>query len=318
MNMSMNTIRRNSGGKLTSSLLLQSSPSHHSKVYKLKVPMSYSLFPLWFTKFLYYTCLPLSLCVNCFQRTVSTISYSNNSSTSSNLEDNERCSVNRGITCTNTWFQPFWNERYLIAIGSYLYKFQPNSTTTTPINITSASTNTTSTNTTHTNPNTDKMTIKGSPLPLDQLSMSLTSQTQFGIIDHHHHHHHRTTTLPSHPQCNGYFYITYNCKTNYYATSTREDAITWINTLNQLKQETITRQMGHAKYKGYEDKYVYLDMLALRLSEKKHRIKERLRRGSRSDMMEMVNVMDLHGDHSAFSNDDGGMTTTSMGMGYYS
>mmetsp|Transcript_19124 Transcript_19124/g.23534 ORF Transcript_19124/g.23534 Transcript_19124/m.23534 type:complete len:236 (+) Transcript_19124:95-802(+) len=179
--MSMNTIRRNSGGKLTSSLLLQSSPSHHSKVYKLKVPMSYSLFPLWFTKFLYYTCLPLSLCVNCFQRTVS-----------SNLEDNERCSrINNRITCTNTWFQPFWNERYLIAIGSYLYKFQPNSTTTTPINITSASTNTTSINTTHTIQNTaDKMTIKGSPLPLDQLSMSLTSQTQFGIIDHHHHHHH--------------------------------------------------------------------------------------------------------------------------------
>lgn len=74
---------------LTSSVLLRSNPIHHSKIYKLKIPLVYTIVPTVVLNVIHICLFPiLKLC--------------------------------------NIQIKPFWVERYFIVIGNYLYKFQPN------------------------------------------------------------------------------------------------------------------------------------------------------------------------------------------------
>lgn len=74
--------------KINASTLMKAKPTHHQKVYKLKVPAIYTFTPAPLLTCLQYTCFPLLL-------------------------------------LCNIKLKPHWVERYIIVVGNYLYKFQP-------------------------------------------------------------------------------------------------------------------------------------------------------------------------------------------------
>eukprot|EP00551_Chaetoceros_affinis_P011445 CAMPEP_0203681234 /NCGR_PEP_ID=MMETSP0090-20130426/42231_1 /ASSEMBLY_ACC=CAM_ASM_001088 /TAXON_ID=426623 /ORGANISM="Chaetoceros affinis, Strain CCMP159" /LENGTH=254 /DNA_ID=CAMNT_0050549659 /DNA_START=106 /DNA_END=870 /DNA_ORIENTATION=+ len=75
--------------ELTSSTLLKSNPTYHSKVYKLKVPFIYRVTPAFLLSTIHFCLYPL-------------------------------------LKLCNIKLKPYWVERYCILIGNYMYKFKPN------------------------------------------------------------------------------------------------------------------------------------------------------------------------------------------------
>lgn len=218
---------------IKSSTLLKSNPTHHQKVYKLKIPTIYKIAPPFVISILQVLCFPLALL---------------------------------GMTLR---FKPYWVERYFILLGDYLYKFKPKNSN---------------------NGNTDaaagnnKMIIKGSPIPLNAMTVSSLTQLSPYVVGHDGNDHHFFDTvdvvIPTHPQCNGYFSITSSyssSKTNYYATQTQSDSHTWINILHHAKQESITAQMGHSRKPTSKD-VEYCNRLGKNMVERNARVKELLRK----------------------------------------
>ena len=114
--------------------------------------------------------------------------------------------------CPKSW-SPQWKQRYLIALGSYLYKFK----------------------------NDNGSSPKGSPLPIETSEVRMISRDdvaadEFNIV---------TDCLP--PDCNAVFEVTSVGKTQYFAVQSREEAMIWVNSLRQMRQDTITWKMGHSK-----------------------------------------------------------------------
>uniref|UniRef100_A0A7S2XRG6 PH domain-containing protein n=1 Tax=Attheya septentrionalis TaxID=420275 RepID=A0A7S2XRG6_9STRA len=138
---------------------------------------------------------------------------------------------------------PQWKERELIVIGNYLYRFTNKSSSIpkgAPLPLTSV--------------NAQLISIEGDEHGIDGLSISLSN-------------------LP--PGCEGIFSITCSTRKQYFAVSTREEALTWVNSLDENKQETITRLMGHSKV-PYPKSWEYFDRLGADLSKSKDRIKIKL------------------------------------------
>jgi hypothetical protein len=62
----------------------------------------------------------------------------------------------------------------------------------------------------------------------------------------------------------------------------------WVRSLQEARQETITRNMGHASTMPYPRSWQYFDSLGKGLAKSKERIKQRLE-DSRMREMEMTN-----------------------------
>jgi hypothetical protein len=83
--------------------------------------------------------------------------------------------------------------------------------------------------------------------------------------------------------CEAIIELTSVGKTQYFALSDKEEAQTWVNTLKQMRQDNITRHMGHSKV-PYPREWVALDSAAKRLRDRKGRIKEKLESIERKEM----------------------------------
>lgn len=163
------------------------------------------------------------------------------------------------------YLAPQWKKRYLVLLGSYLYKFVDN--------------------TSHTDP-------KGSPIPVDsidahlvELKQETVSPVQGLFID--------TKSMPE--NCQAVLCVATFQKVQYFAVADREQATTWLNALSQAKQEAIQRTMGHAPVDSYPSHWSYYDRLGEGLCKQKERIRRRLHEASMREM-EMIQV----GDASSF------------------
>lgn len=143
--------------------------------------------------------------------------------------------------CVKSW-SPQWKRRYLIAIGEYVYRFQDE----------------------------DSLTPKGSPLPVATTDARVISNDElasgdFGVI---------FDLLPE--GCNAMFELSSIGKTQYFAVESREEAMMWVNSLRQMRQDSITRNMGHSKDIPYPQAWKAFDASAKRLRDQKTRIKRKL------------------------------------------
>lgn len=115
--------------------------------------------------------------------------------------------------------------------------------------------------------------IKGAPIPVDTMEARLYNleelEHEFGF------------GLPS--SCEAVIELNSAGKTQYFALSDMEEAQTWVNTLKQMRQDCITRKMGHSKV-PYPKEWVALDSAAKRLRDKKSRIQAKLASMEKKEM----------------------------------
>ncbi len=170
--------------------------------------------------------------------------------------------------------KPSWKKRYLIQIGKYLYKFSSQSDVGGGGVAASQS----------------RMKQKGSPIPLDTIQAKTVHSTRYGLAQsvtiHGHNSDEIIAVLQDLPTfCDGYFAITTNGTTRYYAVSTKEEASTWVNSIREGRQSTITRKMGHDGHMGsYPKSWEYIDQRGDASYNRKIRIKERIRDMERKEM----------------------------------
>lgn len=147
------------------------------------------------------------------------------------------------ISCLKL-FAPSWKERYLILCGSYLYKFRDS---------------------VHATP-------KGSPFEVDQLTTNIlrTPEQDVNLSG--------IGSLPTGHTC----IITVSTlrRRHYYAVSDEEEAMLWVRSLHEARQEAITRRMGHASNVPYPLSWKHFDSLGKNLLKSNNRVKERLEKSS--------------------------------------
>ncbi|KAL3816532.1 hypothetical protein ACHAXA_011831 [Cyclostephanos tholiformis] len=76
--------------------------------------------------------------------------------------------------------------------------------------------------------------------------------------------------------CRAIFEVSSSGKTHRFAVETMEEATIWVTSLRQMRQDAITRGMGHSAGVPYPPRWESFDMSARRLVDKKTRIKRRL------------------------------------------
>mmetsp|Transcript_16510 Transcript_16510/g.35882 ORF Transcript_16510/g.35882 Transcript_16510/m.35882 type:complete len:246 (-) Transcript_16510:176-913(-) len=148
--------------------------------------------------------------------------------------------------CPRGW-SPQWKRRHLIALGEYLYRFKDEGGST----------------------------PKGSPIPVATADARIISTddgpgefSDIGEINV------VLNLLPA-----GYsavFVVSSIGKTQYFAVENREEAMLWVNSLRQMRQDAITRNMGHSKDIPYPAEWKSFDASAKRLKDQKTRIKNKL------------------------------------------
>jgi len=137
---------------------------------------------------------------------------------------------------------PQWKEREIILCGSYLYKFLDAKST---------------------NP-------KGTPIELRGVNAKVVEEgdddlNELGLDS-------VMENLPT--GIEAVFSMNSYGKQRYFAATSREEALTWVNSIREARQEAITREMGHSKVPEPES-WKYFDGLAKQLIEKKERIQKR-------------------------------------------
>lgn len=145
-------------------------------------------------------------------------------------------------------FAPSWKERHLILCGSYLYKFK----------------------------DLDSTIPKGSPFEIETLSADILRtagrDVNFPEIG----------DLPA-----GYtdiFTVSTLRRRHFYAVSDNDEAMLWVRSLHEARQEGITRNMGHASNVPYPSSWKYFDSLGKGLVKSKARVRERMEESSLKEM----------------------------------
>jgi len=135
---------------------------------------------------------------------------------------------------------PSWKERYLVLCGSYLYKFKDRFSDT----------------------------PKGSPFDIETITIDILKTTgQDRNLS-------EIGNLPV-----GYtkiFTVSTLRRRHYYAVSDSEEASLWLRSLREARQESITRNMGHASNVPYPPSWKHFDALGKDLVKSKDRIRERM------------------------------------------
>lgn len=144
--------------------------------------------------------------------------------------------------CPTSW-SPQWKRRYLIVLGGYLYRFKDE----------------------------NSPTPKGAPVTIDNTEARIISRgdtstsNEFNCL---------LDLLPD--GCDTVFEVSSLSKTQYFAVESREEALAWVNSIRQTRQDSITRNMGHSKNVPYPKQWESFDASAKRLQEQKERIKNRM------------------------------------------
>lgn len=165
------------------------------------------------------------------------------------------------VWCFKLLLLPTWQPRYLIVLGSYLYKFKYN--------------------TIHTDQQ-EQQQPNGAPVRLDHLNVYLvTSKASSSYEDSIVYLASRKTgsIYPS-SSSSCIFCVSTFRKKYYYSCRNHEDAIVWVNTLREASQECIKRNMGHAVSDSYPSNWIYYDCLGQDLVDRKDRIRTKLQQNS--------------------------------------
>jgi hypothetical protein len=190
------------GAGLSANAMIRASPSQNGAVYKLQVPIMFSIFPTFLQR----------------------------------------------IICSWSWFAflaPKWKKRYLIQIGNYLYRFK----------------------------DSQSLTPKGAPVPLEQASSRLMSSEEYGV---------EFVALPPSVRA---VVIVYTLTTKqYYGVSSREEAMVWLNSLQDGRQEATRRSMGHTRDVPYPKSWEYFDNLGRNFLKSKERIKTKIAESEAREM----------------------------------
>lgn len=153
-----------------------------------------------------------------------------------------------------SFLQPEWRQRYLISIGSFLYKFK----------------------------NESAPAPKGSPISMDKIDANLLVSVEDDEMAP------AFAGLP--PGYDSIFTVSTFGKKHYYAVTSRDEALAWVNSLRQNRQEAITRSMGHANNMPYPKNWAYFDSLGKSLQKSKQRIKAKVEQYNTREM-EMASVV---------------------------
>ena len=150
----------------------------------------------------------------------------------------------------SSWIGPSWKQRYLILCGSYLYKFKDRSSTT----------------------------PKGCPYEIDH--------TKADIIRHHSVSNDMLLpeigNLP--PGYDAIFSVSTLRREQHYAVADNEEALLWVRSIQEAKQESIKRNMGHANNVPYPQSWKYFDTLGNSLVKQKTRIRQKLEESNLREM----------------------------------
>lgn len=132
---------------------------------------------------------------------------------------------------------PTWKQRYLILCGSLLYKFKDQASEV----------------------------PKGAPFELETIAVDHVprgrSVPELG-------------TMP--PGFTSAFAVSTLRRKHYYAVADEEEASLWIRSIQEARQETITRNLGHAKGMPYPSSWSYFDSNGRGLVKSKDRIRARM------------------------------------------
>lgn len=159
---------------------------------------------------------------------------------------------------------PSWKERHLILIGKYLYRFQSDKNAPT-------------------NASSSKLKHNGCPLPIKTMQAKTLSHRNHDRNNEIHFDQVSalTTHLPSF--CDGYWTVTSQDKTHYYAVSTPQEAQVWVHSIQERRQEVITQELGHSPM-TYPEVWKHIDDLGRKKWESKQRIKTMIERQQRREM----------------------------------
>lgn len=146
-----------------------------------------------------------------------------------------------------SFWAPQWKQRHLVLCGSYLYKFKDRSS----------------------------KLPKGCPFEVDGLHIDIVRTGDIPEI----------VRLP--PGYSAIFAVSTIRRRQYYAVADNDEAMLWTRSVQEAKQATITRNMGHASNMPYPSSWKYFDSLGSSLVKSKARIRERLEE-SRLKEMEMT------------------------------
>lgn len=167
-----------------------------------------------------------------------------------------------------SFLAPKWKQRYLILLGSYVYKFSHKAMADPAVSA-------------------DK--TKGTPIPTESIhthilqqgpaqdkellllnnASDVTAATALGLLP---------------PEYTAVFVITTARKSNYYAVTSRDDATAWVNSLRLARQEAVTRSMGHAPVDSYPKAWSYFDSLGQSLVKTNERIRRRMEQQGMREM----------------------------------
>jgi hypothetical protein len=160
-----------------------------------------------------------------------------------------------------SFLAPKWESRYLILLGSFLYKFTDN------LSLNS------------------KDTPKGSPVPIETVDVEIIELSS--LAREYHPMAMALQKLPPGFTC--VFSVSRLHKTHYYACQNREQATEWLNSLREARQEAITRRMGHAPDASFPKAWTNFDNLGRNLMKSKDRIRASMEENSRREL-EMSNL----------------------------
>ena len=163
-----------------------------------------------------------------------------------------------------TFLRPVWQSRYLIVLGSYLYKFKCDD----------------GRNSLDQQPN-------GAPVRLDHMNVYLVT-TNSGHDDYDALIAQNVLNKNTRDKGSCVFCIVTFRKKYYYACANHEEALLWVNTLRESCQESVTRTMGHAVKDSFPSNWRYFDALGEDLVNRKDRIRTRLQQSNLREL-EMSN-----------------------------
>lgn len=163
-----------------------------------------------------------------------------------------------------SFLRPVWQSRYLILLGSYLYKFKCDD----------------GRNLLNEQPN-------GAPVRLDHMNVYLVA-TNSGYDDYDALIAQNLLNQNTRDDGSCIFCIVTFRKKYYYACSDHEEALLWVNTLREACQESVKRTMGHAAKDSFPSNWKYYDALGEDLVNRKDRIRTRLQQSNLREL-EMSN-----------------------------
>jgi hypothetical protein len=166
-----------------------------------------------------------------------------------------------------SFLRPSWEPRYLILLGSYLYKFKKGH-----------------------GGDWMRQPPTGSPVPLDHAHVHLVDASASRSSP-------EDAVIVALQKWSGLdagtsvFCISTLRKKYYYACLNQDDAVVWINTLREARQEAMTRTMGHATKDSFPSSWTHYDNIGASLLRRKERIRTRLQESNLREL-EMSNLME--------------------------